>query len=91
MTFWEVWEVSDGNGFRLLGVVLGVTLPLIALSLPALVLAGPLGGVDGVTKSLTLGLVGGLIIEFLSFIGLAASISALSIAYGALRPAHLSS
>ena len=91
LTFWEAWAVSGGNGFRLLGVVLGVTLPLIALSLPTLVLVGPLGGVDGATKSLTLGLVGGLIIEFLSFVGMAASVSALSIAYGALRPAHLSS
>ena len=85
LTFWEAWAVSGGNGFRLLGVVLGVTLPLIALSLPTLVLVGPLGGVDGATKSLTLGLVGSLIMEFLSFIGLAASISALSIAYGAMR------
>ena len=46
----------------------------------------PMVGVaDGATKSLTLGLVGSLIMEFLSFIGLAASISALSIAYGAMR------
>ena len=26
LTFWEAWAVSGGNGFRLLGVVLGVTL-----------------------------------------------------------------
>ncbi len=91
LRFGEVWAVSRGNGFRLLAVVLGVTLPLIALSLPALVFAGPLGVAEGATRSLTLGLIGSLIMEFLSFIGLAASISALSIAYGALRPNHLSS
>ncbi len=91
LTFGEAWAVSKGNGFRLLGVVLGVFLPLILLSLPALIMLGPLGVAAGATKSLTLGLVGSLIIEFFSFIGLAASISALSIAYGALSARHLSS
>ena len=91
LTFREAWAVSEGNGFRLLGVVVGVTLPLIFLSLPALILVGPMDIVDGIPKSLTLWLLGSLIMEFFSFIGLAANISALSIAYGALRSHHLSS
>ena len=91
MTFRDAWAVSEGNGFRLLGVVVGVALPFIVLSLPALILMGPLGVAAGAAKFLTVGLIGNLIIEFFSFIGLATSISALSIAYGSLRPANLSS
>ncbi len=90
LTFGEAWAVSDGNGFRLLGIVVGVTLPIILLSFPVIILVGPLGAVDDAAKSLTMGLLTSLIIEFFSFIGLAASISALSISYGALRKHHLS-
>ena len=91
LTFGEAWAASEGNGFRLLGVVVGVSLPLIVLSLPALILVGPLGVADGAAKSLTMALLGSLIMEFFSFIGLAVSISALSIAYRALRSHHLTS
>ena len=91
LSFGEAWAVSEGNGFRLLGIVVGVTIPLIFLSLPALILVGPLGVADGAANSLTIGLLGSLIAEFFSFIGLAVSISALSIAYGALRRHYLSS
>ncbi len=84
LTFKEVWALSEGNGMRLLGIVVGTTLPLILLSLPALLLVGPLSIFAEAGNSLTAGLLSNLAFELLSFIGLAASISALSIAYGML-------
>jgi len=85
LSFKEVWQLSEGNGMRLLGIIVVVTIPLILLSLPALLLVGPLSIFAEAGNSLTARLISNLIFEFLSFIGLAASISALSIAYGQLR------
>lgn len=77
----SVWQLSTKNGWRLVGVIGFTSLPLIILSLPMVFLIRQMGYFGQSHKSLSLALVGNLFFEFLSFIALAASISALSISY----------
>ena len=77
----SLWRLSDENGWRLLIIVVCISLPLITVSLTAVFLTGPLGSFTHPPQSLSLTLLRNLIFEFLSFMGLAASISALSISY----------
>ena len=76
-----VWQLSTKNGWRLVGVITFTSLPLIILSLPMVLIIRQMGYFGQSHKSLSLALVGNLFFEFLSFIALAASISALSISY----------
>ncbi len=77
----SVWQLSSKNGWRLVGVIGLTSLPLIILSLPMVLLIRQMGYFGQSHKSLSLALIGNLFFEFLSFMALAASISALSISY----------
>ena len=77
----SVWQLSTKNGWRLVGVIGFTSLPLIILSLPMVFIIRQMGYFGQSHKSLSLALVGNLFFEFLSFIALAVSISALSISY----------
>jgi hypothetical protein len=77
----SLWQLSSKNGWRLVGVIAFTSLPLIILSLPIVFIIRQMGYFGHSHHSLSLALMGNLFFEFLSFLALAASISALSISY----------
>ena len=77
----SLWQLSENNGWRLLSIFVSVSMPLIILSLLAYLITGPLGFFAHTTQYLSVALLSNLLFKFLSFMELAASISALSIAY----------
>ena len=77
----SLWKLSEKNGWRLLCIIVCVSVPLICLSFLAYLITGPQGFFAQSHSSLTISLLSNLLFKLLSFMELAASISALSIAY----------
>lgn len=81
LNIWPLWQLSSKNGWRLASVIVCTSLPLVMSGLPVVFIFQQLGFFDQSNQSLSVSLLGNLFLEFLSFIALAASISALSISY----------
>ena len=83
MTFGECWTTTRGNGWRLAVIVLLVAVPVwVAANL----LSAPIE-YFGQTNSLTAILLAGLVDQTLGFLGVALGVTALSIAYRAVKVA----
>jgi len=81
LNIWPLWQLSGKNGWRLASVIVCTSLPLVISGLPVVFIFQQLGFFDQSNQSLSVSLLGNLFLEFLSFVALAASISALSISY----------
>ncbi|PPR58440.1 MAG: hypothetical protein CFH07_00874 [Alphaproteobacteria bacterium MarineAlpha3_Bin6] len=81
LNIWPLWQLSGKNGWRLASVMVCTSLPLVMSGLPVVFIFHQLGFFDQSNQSLSVSLLGNLFLEFLSFIALAASISALSFSY----------
>ena len=88
MTLGRVWALTRGNGWRLLGIIILVSIPIgiilipVAIFLSLAALSAPNYG------PLTAGLIQNLVVQFLTYIFIAVGISALSVSYGRLAAAE---
>jgi hypothetical protein len=81
LNIWPLWQLSRKNGWRLASVMVCTSLPLVMSGFLVGLVFQQLGFFDQSNQSLSVTLLGNLFLEFLSFIALAASISALSFSY----------
>ena len=81
LNIWPLWQLSGKNGWRLASVMVCTSLPLVMSGFLVGLVFQQLGFFDQSNQSLSVSLLGNLFLEFLSFMALAASISALSFSY----------
>lgn len=82
----ESWKLTKGNGARLVVVLAVPTLLLLIIVLTSFGLLGGVAMPDFLAGTMTGNLIFGLIVEFVTFAGIAMGVTALSMAYRRLRP-----
>ncbi len=80
------WQMGAGNGWRLFGVLGLVAVSAVALGLPIHILVRYAAFESGLASSLTASLLFSLILQCVTFLWVAVSVIALSIAYQLLNP-----
>lgn len=80
----EVWALTRGNGWRLLAIIVLVTIPIGIILIPVTAVMNFAAGTAPDYGPLTSGLVQNLMVQFLSYIYIALGISALSVCYARL-------
>jgi hypothetical protein len=80
----QVWALTRGNGWRLLAIIVLVTIPIGIILIPITVVMNFAAGTAPDYGPLTSGLVQNLMVQFLSYIYIALGISALSVCYARL-------
>lgn len=84
MTLGRVWALTRGNGWRLLGIIVLVSIPIVVILIPVTILLGFASSSAPDYGPLTASLVQHLLVQFLSYIYIAVGISALSVCYARL-------
>ncbi|MDP6428608.1 MAG: hypothetical protein QGH73_00715 [Rhodospirillales bacterium] len=84
MTIGRVWALTRGNGWRLLGIVILVSIPIGIVLVPVSIFFGLASMTTPDYGPLTTSLVQHLLVQFLSYIYIAVGISALSVCYARL-------
>jgi len=87
MTFQHCWNLTKGNGWRLLTIVVLGSLPVWLAGMLLSLLANSILSGWGIEESLTAGLILNLIDQTLAFIAVAVGVSVLSISYQRLSGA----
>jgi hypothetical protein len=87
MDFWQGVKLSEGNGWRLLAIIVLVAIPVTVVTLPLNVLIQVFVPKTGLLGTLTGNLVLSLVTDFIAFIGVAVGVTALSISYKYLTAA----
>jgi len=85
LTLAEAWSIGQGNSWRLLGVLLLSVAPAMVIVLLVGSAVGAISQATGLGGMLTYRFVAQLAVDFASYIVVAASVSALSMSYRALR------
>ena len=80
------WQMSTGNSWRLFGVLGLVTVTAVAIGLPIHILVRFAAFESGLVSSLTASLLFSLVLQCVTFLWIAVSVIALSIAYQLLNP-----
>ncbi len=80
----EVWTLTRGNGWRLLAVIMLVSIPIGIILIPVTAVMNFAASTAPDYGPLTTGLVQHLMVQFLSYIYIALGISALSVCYARL-------
>ncbi len=88
MTLREGWRITEGNGWRLLWIIVFVALPVGIVTWPVNSAVSVLLFETGAISSLTANLLTALLGQFFGFIGIAVGVSALSISYKRLVDAQ---
>ena len=84
LTLGQVWALTRGNGWRLLAIVVAVTIPIGIVLIPVTAVMNFAAGTAPDYGPLTSALVQNLMVQFLSYIYIALGISALSVCYARL-------
>jgi hypothetical protein len=84
LTLGQVWALTRGNGWRLLAVIVLVTIPIGIILIPVTAVMNFAAGTAPNYGPLTSALVQNLMVQFLSYIYIALGISALSVCYARL-------
>ncbi len=85
LTLMEAWVIGRGNSWRLLAVLLLSVAPAMVIVLLVGSAVGAISQATGLGALLTFRFIGQLALDFASYIVVAASVSALSMSYRALR------
>jgi hypothetical protein len=85
LTLMEAWVIGRGNSWRLLAVLLLSVAPAMVIVLLVGSAVGAISQATGLGATLTFRFIGQLALDFASYIVVAASVSALSMSYRALR------
>ncbi len=85
LTLMEAWVIGRGNSWRLLAVLLLSVAPAMVIVLLVGSAVGAISHATGLGALLTFRFIGQLALDFASYIVVAASVSALSMSYRALR------
>jgi hypothetical protein len=81
MKYAEGWRLTQGNGWRLLGIIVLVAIPMWVIALPVNFAIAKFAFEAGLFGSPTVSLLRMLIYHFLGFVGIAVGVTALSISY----------
>ena len=83
----QVWALTRGNGWRLLGIIILVSIPIGIILIPVAVLLGFAAVSAPNYGPLTSALIQNLLVQFLSYVYIAVGISALSVCFARLAAA----